>query len=48
MRNHGGHELRTVEHIRIQGGRLNYKHEITGPGGKYDESEVVFNLSEQQ
>ena len=48
MRNHGGHELRMVERIRIKGGRLNYKHEITGPGGKYDESEVVFNLSEQQ
>jgi hypothetical protein len=48
MRNHGGHELRMVERIRIKGGRLNYKHEITGPGGKYDEREVVFNLSEQQ
>jgi hypothetical protein len=48
MRNHGGHELRTVERIRVEGQRLIYKHEISGPGDKHDEREVVFNLSEQQ
>ena len=44
MRNHGGHELKTVERIRVDGRRLIYKHEITGPSDKRDEREVVFNI----
>jgi hypothetical protein len=40
-----GHELVIVERIRIQDGHLPYKHEITGPRGKRDERDIVFDLS---
>jgi hypothetical protein len=40
-----GHELAIVERIRIQDGRMNYKHEVTGPRGKHDERDIVFDLS---
>ncbi len=33
-----------VERIRIDGQRLMYKHEVTGPGGKRDERETNFEL----
>jgi len=32
------------ERIRVDGQRLIYKHEITGPGEKRDEREIVFDL----
>jgi hypothetical protein len=38
------HELMTIERIRADGQRLIYKHEVTGPGEKRDEREVVFDL----
>jgi hypothetical protein len=44
MRNHGGHELRTVDRIRIEGSSLIYKHAVTGPGGKLNEREVTFDI----
>jgi hypothetical protein len=44
MRNHWGHDVKVVERIRIEGGRLVYKHEVLGPGDKHDEREVVFNI----
>ena len=44
MRNHWGHDVKVVERIRIEGGRLVYKHEVLGPDGKCDEREVVFNI----
>lgn len=44
-RQHQGHELMTIESIRVDGERLVYKHEVTGPGDKRDEHEVVFDLS---
>jgi hypothetical protein len=40
-----GHELAIVERIRIQDGQMNYKHEVTGPRGKRDERDIVFDLS---
>ena len=43
-RHHLGHELIAVERIRIDGQRLIYKHEVTGPGGKHDERETNFEL----
>jgi len=45
LRNHKGHELKVVERIRLEGSRLIYKHEITGPGGKRDEREVIFDVA---
>jgi hypothetical protein len=39
-----GHELTVIERIRLDGQRLIYKHEVTGPGDKRDEREVVFEL----
>jgi|SRR5438093_1204133 len=43
-RRHLGHELTVSERIRVDGQRLIYKHEITGPGEKRDEREIVFDL----
>jgi hypothetical protein len=43
VRNHWGHDVKVVD-IRIEGGRLVYKHEVLGPDGKRDEREVVFNI----
>ena len=40
-----GHELVIVESIRLQDRHLIYEHEITGPQGKRDERDVVFDLS---
>jgi len=40
-----GHELAIIESIRIQDGHRIYKHEITGPQGKRDERDIVFDLS---
>jgi len=40
-----GHELAIVERISIQDEHLIYKHEITGPRGKRDKREAVFDLS---
>ena len=47
LRRHKGHEITVVERIRIEGNRLIYKHEITGPGEKHDEREIGFEISEQ-
>jgi hypothetical protein len=44
VRNHWGHDVKVVERIRIEGGRLIYQHEVLGPGDKHDEREVVFNI----
>jgi hypothetical protein len=44
-RRHFGHELTTIERIRIDGQRLIYKHELSGPGGKRDEREIEFPLT---
>ena len=41
-----GHELAIIERIRIQDRQMIYKHEVTGPGEKRDEREVVFDLSQ--
>src|SRR2546422_190307 len=41
LRNHKGHELTVVERIGIDGKRLVYKHEITGPGDKHDQREII-------
>jgi hypothetical protein len=43
-RQHQGHELMVIEHIRVEGSHLIYKHELQGPGDKRDEREVVFDL----
>src|SRR5262245_16243409 len=45
LRYKDGHELAIVERIRIQDGQMIYKHEITGPRGKRDERDIVFDLS---
>jgi hypothetical protein len=44
-RQHQGHELLITERIRLDGQRLIYKHEATGPGNKRDEREIVFQLA---
>jgi hypothetical protein len=44
-RQHIGHEMMILERIRIDGPHLVYKHEITGPGEKHDEREVIFDIS---
>jgi hypothetical protein len=43
-RRHLGHEFTVIERIRIDGQRLIYKHQITGPGEKRDEREIIFDL----
>ena len=45
LRHHKGHELKVMERIRVDGQRLVYKHEITGPGDNHQEREIVFPLS---
>ena len=40
-----GYELTIVEHLRVEGEHLIYKHEVTGPGGKHDEREITFEIS---
>ena len=45
LRNHKGHELTIDERVRVEGDRLIYKHDITGPGNKHDEREVIFDLA---
>jgi hypothetical protein len=42
---HRGHELMIIERIRVDGQRLIYDHEVTGPGDKRDERETVFELT---
>ena len=42
---HLGLELMTIERIRVDEHRLIYKHEVTGPGDKRDEREIVFDLA---
>jgi hypothetical protein len=44
-RQHLGHELIVMERILLDGDHLIYKHEVTGPGEKRDEREVVFDLT---
>jgi hypothetical protein len=44
-RQHQGHELMVIERIRVDSQRLIYKHEITGPGDRRDEREIVFDLA---
>jgi hypothetical protein len=39
-----GHELMVIERIRLDGQRLIYKHEVSGPGGKREEQEITFDL----
>ena len=43
-RQHQGHELMVIERIRVDGQHLIYKHEVTGPGDKRDEREIVFEI----
>lgn len=43
---HQGHELMAIELIHIDGQHLIYKHVVTGPGEKRDESEVTFELAQ--
>jgi hypothetical protein len=45
LRRHKGQEFAVVERTRIDGKHLIYKHEITGPGERHDEREVVFEIS---
>jgi hypothetical protein len=45
MRRQKGYELRVIERVREDGQRLIYKHEVTGPGEKRDEREIVFDLA---
>jgi len=40
-----GYELAIIERIRIEGEHLFYTHEITGPGHKHDERDVMFDLT---
>jgi hypothetical protein len=40
-----GHELTIVERLRVEGERVIYNHEVTGPGGKRDEREITFEIS---
>jgi hypothetical protein len=40
-----GHELAIVERISIQDQRLVYGHEITGPQGKREQREIIFDIS---
>ena len=47
LRNHKGHELTIIERIRVEGSRLIYKHEITGPGDKRDQREITFDIPEK-
>ena len=42
---HQGQELMIIERIRIHDQHLIYKHEVTGPGEKRDEREIVFDLA---
>ena len=44
MRRYKGAELSVIERIRVDGQRLIYKHEVTGPDDKRDEREIVFDL----
>jgi hypothetical protein len=44
-RQHQEHELMVIERIRVDGQRLIYDHEITGPGEKHYQREIVFELS---
>jgi len=44
-RRHQGNELTVIERIRIDGRHLIYMHEIEGPGGKREKTEVTFDLS---
>jgi len=37
--------LTIVERLRVEGERVIYKHEVTGPGGKRDEREIAFDIS---
>jgi hypothetical protein len=41
---HKGHAFTVVERTRLEGNRLIYRHEVTGPGDKRDEREIVFDL----
>ena len=43
-RQYSGHEMMVMERIRIDGERLIYRHEITGPGDKHDEREITFDV----
>ena len=43
-RHHQGHEIMVAERLAVDGKRLIYKHEVTGPGNKHDERESVFEL----
>jgi len=40
-----GYELTIVERLHVEGERVIYKHEVTGPGGKHDEREITFEIS---
>jgi hypothetical protein len=45
LRRHKGHEFTVIERVRVDGQRLIYKHEITGPDNKRDEREITFDVS---
>jgi hypothetical protein len=44
LRRHHGHELSIVERVRVDGHHLIYRNEVSGPGDKRDEREVVFDV----
>jgi len=44
LRRHKGHEFTVVERIRLDGTHLVYKHEISGPGDKHEEREIIFEI----
>ena len=41
---HKGHEFTVIERMRVEGAHVIYRHEITGPGDKRDEREIVFDI----
>lgn len=45
---HQGQKLITIEHLRLEPGKqFIYKHEVTGPGQKHDEREIVFPITKE-
>ena len=47
-RQHQGQELMVIERIRLDEAQLIYRHEVTGPGDKRDEREIVFDLARER
>jgi hypothetical protein len=45
VHHHAAHQLKVIERIHLDGQRLIYKHEVTGPGDKRDERQITFELT---